>query len=113
MRLRELATASAARGDEGEARSLGLMAEEAEGLAREVEATRALAAAAGRDLYIPADATGGGEASLRGALRLADLATESYLAAAGAVKDEAAMLKAQSLAERAIARSARLERISG
>lgn len=113
VRLQELAAASAARGDEGEAHSLHQMAEESEKLAQEVADANTLAAAAGQVPSDPADPHDGGDTPLRAALRLAELAVERYLAAAEAAKDEAGMLKAQSLAERAIARSARLGRISG
>lgn len=48
-----------------------------------------------------------------GALRLAERAAEDYLAAADAARDEEAMRRLQSLAERAIARIVLLRRMAG
>ena len=88
----------------GEVRAVRRMAVEAATFA-------APGAAAPRDLPAPAHAAGSGGVPSRTALRLAELAIERYLAAAEAAKDEAALLKAQSLAERAIARATRLEEL--
>ena len=113
-RLEELAAASAARGDEDEAGILRRMSEDSERMAEEAAAAaHALAAATGQELSVSADTRGGGRTPSQAALRLAELAVERYLAAAEAAKGEVAMLKAQSLAERAIARSALLESLSG
>jgi rubrerythrin len=112
-RLRELAAASATRGDEEEARLLRRISADSDEMAEEVAASvHTFAASAGQDSPTPSAAQGDGGAPLRAVLRLAALASERYLAAAEGAKDEAAMLKAQSLAARAIERSALLDKIS-
>lgn len=111
--LRELAAAAAARGDEDQASDLRRMSVDSERMAEEAAAVRALAAAPGRGVSAASGEAGGGHAPWQAALRLAEQAIERYLAIAEGAKDEAAMLKAQSLAERAVARSARLEAVLG
>lgn len=110
--LRELAATAAARGDGGRASALSRMSVASERMAEEVAAARGLVAASARGVPADTDEAGGGRAPLQAALRLAERAVERYLSVAEGAKDEASMLKAQSLAERAIARSARLEAIS-
>jgi rubrerythrin len=105
-RLQELAAASAARGDEDGARTLRQLSADSAVMAE--EAVHAFGAAATQELPASAGIPVKDGTSFGAALHLAELAFEFYLAAAEAAKDEAVLNKAQSLAERAIARAAHL-----
>jgi rubrerythrin len=104
----------------GHAAELRRLSAEADGMAGEAAAAAsatAMAADAGARARHAAGtpSAGGGPApeGLPGALRLAERSVEAYLDAADLARDEQAMRQLQSLAERAIARSALLRRIAG
>lgn len=110
--LRELAAERAAAGKGGDASLLHRLAEESERMAGELAASRMPLLASGP--HPPGRPVARGEQDRwQDALRLAELAVERYLGTAEATQNEAAVQQAQSLAERAIARHARLESISG
>lgn len=110
--LRELATERAAMGRTEDASLLRRLAEDSETMAEEL-------AAGGTPLSVGGPHPPGRPAvsvaqdRWQAVLRLAELVLEQYMGIAEATKDEAAVRQAQSLAERAIARYARLESISG
>jgi len=114
VRLRELAAERASAGGTDDASLLRRMAEDSEEMAEELAAGGIPLLAAGPHPPVRAPAAGEQqEDRWHAALRLAELALERYMGTAEAIKDEAAMGQAQSLAERAIARYARLESLSG
>jgi len=110
--LRDLADERAAMGRTEDASLLRRLAEESDRMGEELAAGDMPMPAAGPHPpgRPPALAA---QDRWQAVLRLAEFALEQYMGIAESTKDEAGVRKAQTLAERAIARYAQLERISG